>query len=211
MPDLNLKALDQAIDIGDGTGNRTRIETTGFLEATGSAIAWRDEYASFAWLEAGGRTAPDKRDHVIGGVDRRVYCFDGGTEEEVLSNCFEIPHDYAYGQPIEVHAHFRPSTNASGDVKLFFDWEHSPIFSAPQAQTSLSFVHAINSNEQYYHILVAFGDLPDLGFELGDKIGFNVRRTPTDSQDTYGDDLILEQVALHIPVNTNGSRQRYIK
>lgn len=220
MPDLNLKQLDQAVDIGDSAGaSYTRIETTGFLEATGSAIAYRDEYPSFDWLPAGGKASPDLANHVIGGVDRRVYVFDGGSTEERLSSCFEIPHDYAYGLPIEVHMHFRPTDNSAGDVKFFFDWEYSGVNNStaegynnpPQAQTSLTMIETIPSNSQYYQVIRAFGDLPDLGFELGDKIGFNIRRTPSDVEDTYNADVILEQVALHIPVNTNGSRQRYVK
>lgn len=47
--------------------------------------------------------------------------------------------------------------------------------------------------------------------EVNEVIGFNIRRTPSDSEDTYVADALLEQVALHIPVDTLGSRQIYTK
>jgi hypothetical protein len=52
---------------------------------------------------------------------------------------------------------------------------------------------------------------PSTPFAIGGKIGFNIRRTPTDEEDTYAGDALLEQIALHIPCDTNGSRQIYIK
>ena len=193
------------------SGDFTEVEPNGFLEANGGAIAYRDEYPSHPWVAAGAQAAPDLANHTIGGVPRRVYTFDGNNTEERLSSSFEIPHDYAYCEPIEVHVHIRPTTNTAGDIKFFFDWEHSPAQGAPAAQTSLSMAMSVSINQQYFQLINALGDLPDLGFQLGDKIGFNIRRTPTDVEDTYPDDAILEQVALHVPVNTNGSRQRYVK
>lgn len=192
-------------------GNYTSFDLQGFRQCFGDAISHRDEYPSHPWIAAGAQASPDLTNHTIGGVARRIYAFNGATTEERLSSSFEIPHDYAYGQPIEVHAHFRPSTTGSGDVKFFFDWEHSPAQGAPASQTTMTLVHTINADEQYYHLIKSFGDLPDLGFRLGDKIGFNIRRTPTDAADTYAADVLLEQVALHVPIDSDGSKQRYAK
>lgn len=47
--------------------------------------------------------------------------------------------------------------------------------------------------------------------QLGGKIGFNLRRTPSDVRDTYGADVLFEQIALHVPCDMLGSRQIYIK
>lgn len=199
-------------------GNYSEVESNGFLVAKGTAQAYRDEYPSHPWVPAGAQAAPDEANHTIGGVPRRVYCFDGVNIEERLSSSFEIPHDYMYGQPIEVHVHFRPTDNTAGDVKWFFDWELSPVNNGtegyskpPEAQNTLSVVESIPADKQYYHVIRAVGVLPDNGYELGMKIGFNIRRTPTDAEDTYGADVILEQVALHVPVDTAGSRERYVK
>jgi len=48
-------------------------------------------------------------------------------------------------------------------------------------------------------------------YTLGDKIRFNLRRSPADTEDTYAADIIFEQIAMHVQIDTLGSRQRYTK
>jgi len=95
---------------------------------------------------------------------------------------------------------------------MFLDWCYIPVYGAPIAQTSLSMDFTISANEQYYH-KVAGVELPkpSSGYSIGDKILFTVRRTPTDAADTYASDFIFSKCAMHVPVDTLGSRQRYIK
>lgn len=175
---------------------------------------YRDEYP-VALLPAGGAAAPDEVDHTIGGVQRRVRGFDGNATEERLSGSFEISHDYmvnAYavaGRGIEAHLHWRPSTTGTGTVTWYLDWEYSPPNAAPIPQATIQVTATIDSNKQYWHLLHSFGILlqPSTPFSLGGKIGFNLRRTPT--TDSYAGDALLEQCALHIPCDKNGSRKIY--
>ena len=190
-------------------GNYSEFEEDGTLVSRGTALTYRDEYPVIL-IPVSGAAAPDSVAHTVGGVARQFYSFDGVNTQEILSGSIEIPHDYAYGQPIEVHIHWRPSTIGTGYVKWFFDWEYSPPQGASLSQVSLSVIRSIN-NQQYYHLLDSFGNLPDVGFVLGGKIGFNIRRTPTDIQDTYAADVLIEQVAVHVPLDTLGSRQIYTK
>ena len=210
--DYNDKIVNRRF--GDVTlGNYTEFESDGTIRSVGEALTYRDELPSYI-TPVSGAAAPDLVTHTIGGVQRYLYSFDGNNTQEILSGSFEIPHDYAYGQPIEVHIHCRPSTTNLGTIKFFFDWEHSPSQSFPIAQTSLQLIDTnlqITSNKQYWHLLSSFGFLPNIGFNLGDKIGFNLRRTPTNALDTYPNDVLLEQIALHVPCDTAGSRQIYIK
>jgi hypothetical protein len=196
---------------GDLTNNNySKFEDDGTLVAVGDAITHRDELPSYV-LPVAGAAAPDSVAHTVGGVLRQFYGFDGGNTQEILSGSFEIPHDYAYGQPIEVHIHWRPSTTGIGNVKWFLDWEYSPPQGDPLPQTSIAVIHSLLTPQQYRHELISFGELPNLGYLLGGKIGFNLRRAPSDTQDTYADDALFEQIALHVPCDTLGSRQRYIK
>ena len=186
------------------------VETSALKTLNFTEPVYRDEYPS-SILPAGGSAEPDDVNVTIGGVYRRMYSFDGSSTEERLSGSFEIPHDYMYGEDIEVHIHVRPSTTGTGVFKFFFDWEHSPAQGDPAAQTALTLTHEITADEQYKHLIIAFGNLPDLGYQLGDKIGFNLRRHPTDAADTYTGDVLFEQIALHVPCDTQGSRQIYVK
>jgi len=187
------------------------IITTGLEKTIVFATpTYRDEYPAMV-IPAGGAAAPDAVPHTIGLVNRTLYGFDGAATQEILSGSFEIPHDYMVGQPIEVHVHWRPSASSVGTVVWYFDYEYSPANGVPIPQPSISVSHNITSDSQYKHFLDTFGNLPQptTPFSLGGKIGFNIRRTPT--ADTYGADALLEQVALHIPCDTNGSRQIYVK
>ena len=191
-------------------GNYSYFEEDGTLVSKGLATTYRDELPSYI-LPVAGAPAPDLVLHTVGGVSRQFYGFDGVNTQEILSGSFEIPHDYAYGMLIELHIHWRPSTTGIGDVQWFFDWEYSPPQANPLPQTALNVVSQITSNQIYRHKLTSFGYLPNLGFTIGGKIGFNLRRSPLGALDTYGGDTLFEQIALHIPCDTLGSRQIYAK
>jgi len=177
-------------------------------------VVWRDEYPAFL-VPAGAAKAPDPVDATIGGVLRRVNSFDGNNTEEILSGSFEIPHDMMIDTLMlpEVHVHWRPATTGLGVVKWFFDWEYSPPNAAPIPMTTLDVADEITVNNQFWHKLTTFGYLPQPSteFSLGGKIGFNIRRTPADAADTYAGEVYLEQIALHVPLDTLGSRQIYVK
>lgn len=66
------------------------------------------------------------------------------------------------------------------------------------------------SDKQYRHLIQGV-ELPVIPCKIGDIIKFNLRRTPTGTGDTYGDDFLIEQCAMHAPFDGRGSRQRYIK
>ena len=51
--------------------------------------------------------------------------------------------------------------------------------------------------------------VPVGGFSIGDIIQFNLRRTPTGSNDTYEHDAILIKVAMHVCSNDRGSTNMY--
>jgi hypothetical protein len=162
-------------------------------------------------IPASGSAAPDDTAHTIGNVARTLRAFDGSNTQEILSGSFEIPHDYMIGQAIEVHVHWRPSTTGTGTVIWYFDWEYSPPNAAPIAMAGKQVEVNIASDKQYHHLLSTMGTLtqPSTPFAIGGKIGFNIRRTP--ANDTYAGDALLEQISLHVPCDTMGSRQIYVK
>lgn len=195
---------DILTDSGDLT-IKTDVEKTMFLEQP----CYRDEFPT-QLVPAGGAAAPDQENYTIAGVSTRRYSFAGVNTEERISGSFEIPHDYKTDAPIEVHVHWLPATTGAGNVQWHFDWAFLKVDTAPQSETTLSIVDSTN-NQQFYHKIKAFGNLPTNGYALGDKILFTLRRTPNGALDTYTGDAILEQIALHIPVDTLGSRKIYVK
>ena len=181
-------------------------------------VQWRDEYVAGDYILPVGVAAPDLQNVTLGGITTRMYGFDGGGTEERLSNSFEIPHDIDIDSlndetlQIEWHVHYLPSGNLTGDVKWFLDYTLCKPDTAPTTETPLSCTKTIALNSRYEHqICGTYIPKPTAGWGIGDVIVFNLRRTPSDAGDTYEEDALLIKTALHVPVNSRGSRQIYIK
>ena len=209
------KLITNRIEIYDEDGITLRdvIDSSGF-----KGIRWRDEYVAGSWVSASGAAAPDSVAYTIGGIPYTMLSFDGGNTEERIANSFEIPHDAALDElnseelTIEWHVHFMPSTTSSGTVKWFLDYCYIPPSLGPVTQQSVSISQEVLTNQQYYHFIKGVNiPKPSSNYQIGGVILFNLRRTPTDTEDTYANDAILVKTALHVPVNDSGSRERYIK
>lgn len=192
---------------------------TGVLVAQGSAITYRDEYASGVYFVPLGATAPDEVNVTIGGVVTKKYAFDGLTIEEKLGNTFEIAHDIAIDQVnagtknITFHIHSAPSNATStGDSKFLVDWALLKAQGAVITGTQISITTTMPSNSQYSNRIVgSVLPVPSEGFDIGDLIEFTISRNPADSADTYPADTIFYKAALHVPCDTNGSRGVFTK
>lgn len=178
---------------------------------------WRDEYVGSDWGNATGNAAPSFGTYTIGGVAYRKITLDAN---DARTNCFEIPHDMVLSaeadlQP-EVHAHIRPTTDGTGTVILFFtpEWskanvsESAPVDPVALAEMTVT-LNITTGSSNYPHYVMSFGKLPVNTYNIGDLIGFKVERKT--GQGTYTDDIIIEKLALHVPVDTAGSRQIYVK
>jgi hypothetical protein len=225
---LNVDSTDQIVSINGSTNDGStnvlelynsdsdliyKIDSNGFKK-----IEWKDEYVAGEWVPASGATAPTLTNVTIGGVDTRKYFFVGANTTEAISNSFEINHDVDIDSlndetvAIEWHVHSMPSSNNAGNAKWILNYCYVPLDGAPIPQVDLTCIIEIEANQQYYHLLCG-EDLPKPagGYGIGDIIIFTLKRVPTDDEDTYPDDIILIKTALHVPVNSSGSRQRYIK
>ncbi len=201
-----------------------KITSEGF-----AGIRHRDEYVGAPWVTPAGSSAPDLVSVTIAGVACSIYAFDGGITEEVLCSHFEIPHDMAIaelaagetdveGNPIvlEMHAHYMPSTTATGTIRFAVDYCYLPPQGAPVVGETLAFTKTISSNSQHYHFIDSFKTAglslnipaPVGGWEIGGIIRFRLYRDPT--LDTYPDDVLFIKAALHVPTNGRGSRQRFV-
>lgn len=197
--------------------DHTKFEADGTMVAMGGAICYRDEYPT-QWITptAGGASLAN---YTIGGVSTRKYGFNGTATANTLSASFEIPHDMAVAQvnagtlPLEMHIHFAPAGTGTGDVRWVVNYCQNKVSGAtPVAEIAITNIKNIPTNKQYFNILTGFNlAIPSGGWDIGDTLEFSLSRDPTDAADTYGGIAILYQVALHIPVDTLGSRTTYTK
>jgi hypothetical protein len=183
-----------------------------------SEPVWRDEYVGGDWGNATGNAAPTFGTYTIGGIAYRKIALDSNDSR---TNCFEIPHDMILSadaalQP-EVHAHIRPTNNATGTVVLFFEPEWSkantsgvnPVVNPEPLPEMTATLTIVNGSSNFPHYVVSFGKLPVRTYNIGDLIGFRVSRRT--GEGTYTADIVLEKLALHVPTDTQGSRQIYVK
>ena len=190
-----------------------KIDTNGF-----SNYEFEDVLPNAEWINSGGWAAPDTGTYTIWGIQYLYKNFDWTATTESMSNTYEILHwiDIAsLNADIvlpEIHTHWMASTTTSGNVKIFFNLTYQPVNSAPVSRWTFSTLITINANGQYFHRLWwVILTKPTGWFNVWDHILVQYSRVPTDVQDTYAWDWIFMQCALHMPFNSDWSRQRYAK
>jgi len=190
-----------------------KVDTNGF-----ELDQFDDLLPSAQWQATSGGAAPDLVAYSIGGINASFWTFDGGNTTEQMTNSFEITHgidiDALNADTIvaEVHTHGFPTTTGSGVVRILIDIIYQKVNSAPVAYTPLYINMTINANEQYWHKLGGVEiPKPAAGYGIGDHVIVRYSRVPSDPIDTYTGDWAFMQCALHMPFNSRGSRQRYVK
>jgi hypothetical protein len=196
------------------------IDTRGF-----ERIEWRDEYAAGDMEWGANLGLPPLTNVVLEGepdgdgnatIVLRVRNFD--TVNRVGYGSFEIAHDIdvdamnALTTSAEMHVHWLPLDATAGTVVWQLDYMvlgATGINSTPYTITS-SIDVAINSDGKQK--ISAFNnavlDKPTNGWMIGDIISFAIR---IGAATTYTGGRGLIKVAMHVPVNSRGSRQRIIK
>ena len=189
-----------------------------FIDSKGlHRVRYRDEYVGGDWVDALGAAAPDNVAYTIGGVSLNILSFDGNNTTERKSNSFEIPHDIALDElnneslKIELHVHFMSSTTGLGTIKWTVNYCYVPANGLPIPQNSVNILQETNGQQFFHFVKGVELPKPTSDYDIGGIILFTISRNPLDIQDTYNSDAILIKVALHIPVNEPGSKQRYIK
>lgn len=201
------------------SGSYSYSEETGVWVSKGRAVTYRDEYVGGIYFVPQGANAPDEVNVTIGGVVTKKYAFDGVNTVEKLGNTFEIAHDVDVGsinagtENLQQHIHIGPSNATStGTAKFFVDWCLVKSQGAPITGTQISITVDITASQQYYN-LISGSTLPTTSedFAIGDLIEFTLTRNYDDAGDTYPADVIFYKTALHVPMDTQGSRQLYVK
>lgn len=107
---------------------------------------------------------------------------------------------------IRPHAHFAPTSNTTGNIKLFFDYY---IHFDNQSMSGVISV-VVPANEiawQEQRIEIGSIEFPvELQNQTGIQIGGRFYRDPTDPEDTYPDAVVITDTAgWHYPVDSDGS------
>lgn len=211
---IHSEADDVPLKILTHDGNvLEKVDKDGFKK-----IKYKNIHVSGDWVNTTGGAVPDDLNVTVGTVIFRMKSFDGAATTEWLSGSFEITNEIALTEvnsgveKIEIVIHYAPSDNTSGVVKWFFEYSVFSLNKAAVLMPTITTLKTIGVNQRTV-LLTSTVELqiPSGMFNVGDIILFNIRRVPTDIQDTYNARVLFFKCSLNIPVNDFGSRNRYIK
>ena len=122
---------------------------------------------------------------------------------------FELPHSYKEGTALEVHVHWSPSSNDTGDCVWKFksvveNMGSAGAFGALPDMTATQAGGGVPLAHQY----ASFGSIPGTDRKIGDIIAFELSR-PTG--DAYTGGAFLHSIGVHYQSDTLGSRQMAVK
>jgi hypothetical protein len=131
------------------------------------------------------------------------------SQTDIVYGSFEIPHSYKEGTALEVHVHWSPSSNNTGDCV----WKFSAVaenMGSAGAFTALPVMTATSagSGVAFSHQYATFGSIAGTGRKIGDIIAFELSRPSTDS---FTGDAFLHSIGIHYQSDTIGSRQMSVK
>jgi len=204
-PDTKLQVVGDC-KFGDDNTNYSTFETTGFMEATGTAKAYRDINIGGYLLTRPASGAPDVVNFVDeAGADTAIptYAFDIG---EKVSGGFELQHDYAQGTDLVFHTHFQGIAAPTGTDNV--QWRLTYILM--RDGETLNAAVTIDSPDavvdtQYETVRADFAAITGTNFLIGDQFMFTLERVAA-TGDAYAGDALIGTAGIHYQVNTLGSR-----
>ena len=191
-----------------GTSNNTSFESTGFMIATGSAVAYDDvAYASIASQRSTG-VGSLTLTTITGNIQGFAFAIN-----DYVNISAEFTHSWKIGTPISIHCHVvNKSTNAANRFfKMQFEYSFADInggFSTPVVISNNFTVPANDPiNKAYY---VEIGTVtPPSSLVSAHIVGLLSRVTATGT--AVGADPIVLSFGCHGQVDSLGSRSEYVK
>jgi len=142
----------------------------------------------------------------------RTRCFDGNNTLESMDLQIQMPHAKKLDSTIYPHFHFAPTSNATGTVKLFLEYtqaDSNDVFSA--TTTVLSATTTISTASQWKSLYTNEISIDTTGWNTSSMMMARIYRNPVDSDDTYPDDIALQEFDIHYEIDSIGSRQERSK
>jgi len=209
-PDTKLQVVGTT-KLGDDNTNYSTFETTGFMEATGTAKAYRDINMAGYLLTRPASSAPDVVSFLDeSGTDTTIETYGFDVDEKVHGG-FELQHDYAEGTDLVFHVHWQGITAPSGTDNV--QWRLNYI--VMRDGETLDAAVTIDSPDtpfdtQYETVRSDFTAITGTNFKIGDQFMFTLTRV-TATGDAYAGDALIATAGIHYQVNTIGSRTITVK
>ena len=201
---------DGGVRIGDSSAgaptNYTHFEANGFIEANGTAVAYKDINMAGYLLTKPAASAPGVDTfRSTGGTDTTIETYAFAVDEKVHGG-FELQHDYKEGTDLVFHVHWQGIAAPSGTDNV--QWRINYIVA--RDGVTLAAATVIDSpdtaiNTQYRSYRTDFAAITGTDFKIEDQFMFTLTRVAA-TGDAYLGDALIETTGIHYKVNTIGSR-----
>ena len=201
--------------IGNGTDN-TYIEIDGSLSYEGAATRYDDLKVPVSSTTKGGSKDPGWGILRNNGGSQGVFIqwFDPGNEEELYFTA-QMPHQWKEGTEIYPHVHWTAATNVGSDKVVWgleYTWANvGVVFGNTTIITGSDPIVAIGTVSAFEHAITSLGTVIGTGNTLSSMLVCRIFRKATDDTDTYAADAGLLEIDFHFQIDSDGSRQEYIK
>jgi hypothetical protein len=140
----------------------------------------------------------------------QVLAFSAAADEIIYFTA-QLPHGYKQGEDIFFHLHLVcPDANA-GNIRWNFTHSWVNVNGNFPGATTVS-VNVAASGTTDKHFIGTIGTLSGTGKNLSSLLLCSLQREGTDGvNDTYGSNVYLLSMDFHVPIDTIGSRQAFVK
>lgn len=167
-------------------------------------VRWDDLRASASGINPSGSLAPPIVDSSDGSL---VF-----SKGKIISVWLQLPHTWREGSELKPHIHWVKTTTGIGLPNWQIKYKFANAGEVIPAFTSLmGGVEGVpNSNIVNKHAIFAFPSIDATGKLISSMLCVVLQRT-NDANDTYTGDVKLLELDIHYQVNSDGSKQEYIK
>ena len=207
-----------AAQIGNAT-DYLAVAADGTVTLAGAATVWDDLQIPGTSVKATGNSPPDLAGGFAGDNTLDLYVFDGVNTLEQVFFTIQIPHRWKQGSTIRPHVHISPTSTNGGDTNarvirfsLEYTWANINGTFGASATLLLDSDPFVPNTSQWKHLLAknATG-IDGTGKTLSSMLVCRLYRDPSDSADTYPQDVAFLQFDIHYEIDSLGSSGEYTK
>lgn len=144
-------------------------------------------------------------------TDTGLLLFDTAAVETV-GILAQMPHAWKQGSAIRPHVHWAKTTDAANGVVWSMRYKKFGVGDLQGAWSAIftsTDIEAADSTQK--SMISTFPEIDMTGNTLSDLILIQLGRLVTDAGDTYGADALLYEFDIHYQIDSQGSRQEFIK
>lgn len=200
---------DDVAQIGDiSSGNYLAVEDDGTIRFTGNATVYNDIQFSMSTAKVPAANAPSWNTFT---ANTKKYTF--AVDDYVDLEGKELEHSYDEGEDIQVHIHFFNNVLEAGDTDVKYEVTYciTPK-DGTASETTISAQFEIPADTpDKTHFIETIGTITGTGFTIGDDITLRFRRIADVGGTDPANDPFVSMIGIHIPEDTQGSRQVAMK